>query len=201
MYESSDYKKEVTDYINTTIDEINGQFPLLIDMFSRENFISTYLRSNKPLDEVKREIDEIKINTIKNALENEKLSENNKSIYKQVLKRQYQDLKYEIKDETIDGKNASVVVKITVYDLYKSNVNSEYYLNEHQDEFYTIDNTFDSDLYDKYKNYKPQDINPTSEKEALLNQWQQYNFALIDLGMYLDVYPNDKNALNLYKKY
>lgn len=75
MYESSDYKKEVTDYINTTIDEINGQFPLLIDMFSRENFISTYLRSNKPLDEVKREIDKIKINTIKNALENEKLSE------------------------------------------------------------------------------------------------------------------------------
>ncbi|MDD6272764.1 MAG: hypothetical protein PUA90_04530 [bacterium] len=85
------------------------------------------------------------------TIENEKLSENNKSIYKQVLKRQYQDLKYEIKDETIDGKNASVVVKITVYDLYKSNVNSEYYLNEHQDEFYTIDNTFDSDLYDKYK--------------------------------------------------
>ena len=61
-------------------------------------------------------------------------------------------------------------------------------------------NMFDN-LYDKYKNYKPCDINPSNEREALLEQWQQYNFALIDLGLYLDVYPNDTNALNLYKKY
>ena len=61
-------------------------------------------------------------------------------------------------------------------------------------------NMFDN-LYDKYKNYKPRDINPSNEREALLGQWQQYNFALIDLGLYLDVYPNDTNALNLYKKY
>ncbi len=61
-------------------------------------------------------------------------------------------------------------------------------------------NMFDN-LYDKYKNYKPRDINPNSEKEALLEQWQQYNFALVDLGLYLDVYPNDDKALKLYKKY
>ena len=61
-------------------------------------------------------------------------------------------------------------------------------------------NMFDN-LYDKYKNYKPRDINPSNEQEALLEQWQQYNFALVDLGLYLDVYPNDTKALNLYKKY
>lgn len=56
-------------------------------------------------------------------------------------------------------------------------------------------------LYDGYKNYKIAEINPKTEKEALLNQWQQYNFALEDLNLYLDIYPNDRNALELYKKY
>lgn len=56
-------------------------------------------------------------------------------------------------------------------------------------------------LYNTYKNYKPAEVNPTNEKEALLEQWQQYNFALTDLNLYLDVYPNNKEALTLYNKY
>ena len=56
-------------------------------------------------------------------------------------------------------------------------------------------------LYDPYKNYKPAEVSPTNEKEALLEQWQQYNFALTDLNLYLDVYPNNREALNLYNKY
>lgn len=56
-------------------------------------------------------------------------------------------------------------------------------------------------LYDPYKNYKPAEVNPTTEREALLEQWQQYNFALTDLNLYLDVYPNNREALNLYNKY
>ena len=56
-------------------------------------------------------------------------------------------------------------------------------------------------LYDGYKNFKPSEINPTNEKEAMLEQWQQYNFALTDLNLYLDVYPNDREASTLYNKY
>lgn len=58
-----------------------------------------------------------------------------------------------------------------------------------------------NDLYDGYKNYTPQEINAQSEREALLNQWQQYNFATTDLNLYLDIYPNDTNALKLYNDY
>lgn len=101
------------------------------------------------------------------------------------------------------GMSSSSYIKnmpnINTYDNNISNTNLDNKILEPYNGF--IRGNMFSDLYDKYKNYKPQDINPTSEKEALLNQWQQYNFALIDLGMYLDVYPNDKNALNLYKKY
>lgn len=58
-----------------------------------------------------------------------------------------------------------------------------------------------NNLYDQYKNYKPVMINPQSEKDALLNQWQQYNFAVVELNLYLDTYPNDVNALKLLNNY
>lgn len=61
-------------------------------------------------------------------------------------------------------------------------------------------NLFDN-LYEPYKNYNAQKLNPANEKDALLQQWQQYNFALVDLNLYLDVNPNDSNALRLYNEY
>ena len=61
-------------------------------------------------------------------------------------------------------------------------------------------NMFDK-LYDKYKNYKPAELKPTSEREALLNQIQQLKFAMIDLGLYLDINPNDRAMLQLFNNY
>ena len=58
-----------------------------------------------------------------------------------------------------------------------------------------------ANLYDPYKNYKIQKLNPKTESSALKNQWQQYNFALTDLSLYLDLHPNDQNALALYNQY
>ena len=61
-------------------------------------------------------------------------------------------------------------------------------------------NMFDN-LYDSYKNYNPSNLNPSNEKEAMLWSFLQYSFALNDLDLYLDVYPNDNKAMNLYKQY
>lgn len=58
-----------------------------------------------------------------------------------------------------------------------------------------------SNLYSPYKNYKPNNLNPRNEKEAMLMSFQQYSFALMDLNLYLDSYPDDRNASNLYKQY
>ena len=58
-----------------------------------------------------------------------------------------------------------------------------------------------NNLYDPYKNLKPQDLNPSNEKEAMLMSWQQYNFALLELNLYLDNYPTNKEAINLYRQY
>ena len=58
-----------------------------------------------------------------------------------------------------------------------------------------------SGLYDPYKNYKPQELNPANEKESALFLVQMYDFAAHDLSLYLDTNPNDANAINLRNKY
>ena len=54
--------------------------------------------------------------------------------YKKVFIHQYEDLKYEIKDETIDGDHAVVEVQIEVYDYYKVNNNVNNYLASNPEE-------------------------------------------------------------------
>lgn len=61
-------------------------------------------------------------------------------------------------------------------------------------------NLFNS-LYDEYKNYKPQELKASSERDDLILQIDENRFAIIELGLYLDLYPNDTNALNKYNSY
>ena len=55
--------------------------------------------------------------------------------YKKVYLRQYQDLKYEIKNETIDGDNAIVTAQIEVYDYYKTENDVNNYIAENSTNF------------------------------------------------------------------
>ena len=56
-------------------------------------------------------------------------------------------------------------------------------------------------LYDPYKNYKPEELKAQSEREDILMQLQELNFAMIDLGLYLDLNGNDRNAINKFNEY
>ena len=56
-------------------------------------------------------------------------------------------------------------------------------------------------LYDEYKDYNPRKLTASSEREDMLMQIREYNFAMIDLGLYLDMYPNDKETLRLFNTY
>ncbi len=96
-------------------------------------------------------LDELVIQDMETTIQGENLSNDNMTIYRNVLQRQYQDLKYDVIEETITGDSAVVVAKITVYDLFKSKQDSEKYMNEHQDEFLNIDNIFDEEGYMKYR--------------------------------------------------
>lgn len=54
-------------------------------------------------------------------------------------------------------------------------------------------------LYSQYKNYKPRTISPTSDREEALLNLNQIQFAMHELNLYLDIYPNDANAMKEFR--
>lgn len=90
-----------------------------------ENFLDSY----KNLDQgvLTQLSDMVKTDTL--------MSDEQRTTYTDILKKQYQDMTYTIKDETIDGDNATVVAEIEVYDYYKVTTDATNYYNEKQDEF------------------------------------------------------------------
>ena len=79
---------------------------------------------------------------IENVLDEQNLTAPHKERYKKLLEKQYKNLSYEIKDELIDGDNATVLVEIEVMD-YKKAVN---------------DLVFDSSIYTK-ESYDEEKLN------------------------------------------
>lgn len=63
------------------------------------------------------------------------MSDAQKEQYRALMEKQYQNLSYKIKDEKIDGDNATVDVEIEVYDYATSITESRKYYDEHKDEF------------------------------------------------------------------
>ena len=53
-------------------------------------------------------------------------------------------------------------------------------------------------IFDNYG--KIYDIKPINEQAELLTYLDMFNFACIDLGLYLDIYPNDENIIQLYNQ-
>jgi len=56
-------------------------------------------------------------------------------------------------------------------------------------------------LYNTYKINAPFEIEPLNEQADMLTNIDAFCFALIDLNLYLDVYPNDRDMIELYNKY
>ena len=58
-----------------------------------------------------------------------------------------------------------------------------------------------NNLYDPYKNYQYRILKATNKKEELLYNYLSYEFALQELDLYLDIYPNNQDMIKLYNKY
>ena len=80
--------------------------------------------------------------------------------YKEVYLKQFKDMKYEIKNEKIDGDIATVTVQITVYDYYKADKDANEYLKNNPDEF-KKDGEYDKSLFTDYKLKKYSEVNDT----------------------------------------
>ncbi len=107
--------------------------------------VEKYLNSYNDLEyEVMLDLEEV-VNSESN------LADNQRDLYRDILKKQYLDLKYEIISENYDNDNATVLVEITVYDYQKSASESANYLKTNPDQFYNEEGMYDSHLYMDYK--------------------------------------------------
>lgn len=86
------------------------------------------------------------------VMASENLTDTQKSKYKDVLKRQYEDLKYKIKDEVVTDDKAVVTVEVEVYDLRKVINESDTYLENNKKDFYAEGTeTIDTSKFWDYK--------------------------------------------------
>lgn len=67
-------------------------------------------------------------------------------------------------------------------------------------EGYTKGNLF-KDLYEPFKNYVPAKLTASNEKESLLINLGQMHFAMHELNLYLDNFPNDNNMINKFNEF
>ena len=79
------------------------------------------------------------------------LTKEEKEKYQELLKRQYKNLTYTVKNEAIDGKTAMVEVEIEVYDYNKAITSSEEYLLNNQSEFQDETGNINTVKYNDYK--------------------------------------------------
>ena len=95
-------------------------------------------------------LDEEILNELDNVIEEKtKLNDENKEEYRKIIKKQYKDMQYTIKEETIDGDDATVTAQIIVKDFTKIINDAENYKRENMKEFYE-NNTYNDNLYKKY---------------------------------------------------
>ena len=111
---------------------------------SAKDIVSEYLEKYKNLDS------EVLVD-MERVINIENLNDSQQDKYRYILKKQYQDMKYEIIEEEYSDNTAYVTVKIEVYDLYKAQADASTYLTKNPEEFYNEFNTYDNSLYIDYK--------------------------------------------------
>lgn len=97
-------------------------------------------------------LDNVVLDQMDNMISTDTLMDSDqKNNYSDVLKRQYQDLTYQIKDERIDGDKAVVTAEVEVYDFYKTNNSSAKYYADNEDKFLNDDGILDESKYVEYR--------------------------------------------------
>ncbi|MBE6161139.1 MAG: hypothetical protein E7158_02820 [Firmicutes bacterium] len=80
----------------------------------------------------------------------EDLTDSQKKVYREILERQYKDMKYKIIDEKYEENESKITAKVTVYDYYKVQEEIAEYLKNNREQFYK-DGVYDEDSYIDYK--------------------------------------------------
>lgn len=153
--------------------------------------VRDYLEMYVTLDsEVVKQIDEF--------VSEEDLNEEQKKLYKEILKKEYSTLSYEIKDETYDGDRAYVDVNINVIALAKVQNETSKYLEENREEFNDENGKYDKNKYLIYKLSKMKEAAETINYEIEVkvdkigNEWKVVQLSNEDLEKLHGIYEYEK---------
>lgn len=134
------------------------------------------------------------------------IDETTRSGYREFMKTHYQDLEYEIKDETIDGDNATVVAEVTVRDYSKVINDADVYKETNATEFNDESGTYSPALFSEYRLNKMKDVTETvtytlnltltkQEDEWVMNELSETDEQKMN-GLYDDgTYETDNNQI------
>ena len=96
-------------------------------------------------------LDSSVISDLNNVVNESDLNETQRSMYIDIMKKHYQNLSYEIKDETIDGDEAVVTVEIAVTDFKKVLDEANNYMNNNKEEFNDENGEYSVVKFNDYK--------------------------------------------------
>lgn len=122
-----------------------------------------------------RNLNDNVIGDLKNLTDSQNLNNEQKENYTKIMKKQYQDLQYEIVEEEYNGDKATVTAKITVYDLYKVQRDADSYMNSNMEEFYDDNDVYDNSLFLDYKLGKMKDNTETVSYTITFNVIKEDN--------------------------
>lgn len=117
-----------------------------------EEFLGKYQNMD---DDVTIQLDEV--------LDSEDMSSEQKEKYRSILEKQYQNLSYKIKNEEINGDNATVDVEIKVLDYATTINDAKKYYEEHKEE---IDKKYNEEHKDNVVEDAVEGVEEALEKSA-----------------------------------
>ncbi len=88
-------------------------------------------------------------------------SDEAKKEYKSLMQKQYQNLSYKIKDEQINGDQATVIAEIEVFDYHTSLEKTKEYIRDHKDEF---EEDEDQSRNKKMEDYRMKQLKAVTDK-------------------------------------
>lgn len=116
-----------------------------------EEFLNKYQSNDKDV-----------INDLENIVDNSSsFTTDDKQRYIDLMKKHYQDMTYDVKNEKIDGNTANVEVAITVRDYSKVISEANKYKEENPDKFKNDDGVYDETLFTNYKLEKLEKVTDT----------------------------------------
>lgn len=135
------------------------------------------------------------IDDLDNVLKNDNTMTNDqKEKYKEIMKKHYKNLTYDIKDEVVNGDTAVVTVEIEVYDYSKKKASVDEYVKNHPDEFLDDDNKFSDEKFISYRLSEFENVKDKVKYTLELNstkiddKWELNDISSIDEDKILGIY-------------